>query len=86
MRGRFCCAVASPNINEIASYFQENYSEHRIAKEFTKSIERPEEGSKCDFSKLMKMGFEYKYSMKNILDDSATSGRRLTRSSFSQLI
>lgn len=34
MRGRFCCAVASPNINEIASYFQENYSEHKIAKEY----------------------------------------------------
>ncbi|XP_021803709.1 anthocyanidin reductase ((2S)-flavan-3-ol-forming)-like, partial [Prunus avium] len=32
MSGRFCCAVASPNINEIASYFQENYSEHKIAK------------------------------------------------------
>ncbi|BFG31918.1 hypothetical protein CerSpe_181920 [Prunus speciosa] len=86
MSGRFCCAVASPNINEIASYFQENYSEHKIAKEFTESIEGLEEGSKCDFSKLMKMGFEYKYSMKNTLDDSATSGRRLTRSSFSQLI
>ncbi|KAI5329140.1 hypothetical protein L3X38_028537 [Prunus dulcis] len=83
MRGRFCCAVSSPNIKEIASYFQENYPEHKIAKEF---IEGPEEGSKCDFSKLMKMGFEYKYGVKNILDDSVESGRRLSRSSHSQLI
>ncbi|KAM1025149.1 hypothetical protein ACFX13_039054 [Malus domestica] len=83
MRGRFCCAVASPSIKEIAACFQENYPEYKIAKEFT---EGPEGGIKCDFTKLVKIGFEYKYGMKNILDDSVVSGRRLSKSSLSQLI
>ena len=34
-------------------------------------------GNACDSSKLVKMGFEYKHDMKQILDDSVKCGRRL---------
>ncbi|BFG31914.1 hypothetical protein CerSpe_181880 [Prunus speciosa] len=44
----------------------------------------PEEGTKRDFTKLMKMGFEYKYGMKDVLDDSVACGRLFIWSSFSQ--
>ncbi|CAB4280111.1 unnamed protein product [Prunus armeniaca] len=85
MRGRFCCAVANPTIKEIAIYFQENYKEYKmkIAKELPQG---PEEGTKRDFTKLAKMGFEYKYGMKDVLDDSVACGRLFIWSSFSQVI
>lgn len=39
-------------------------------------MEGPDEGSEHDFTRLTKMGFEYKYGMKKILDDSISYGRR----------
>ncbi|XP_004300863.1 PREDICTED: anthocyanidin reductase-like isoform X1 [Fragaria vesca subsp. vesca] len=83
MKGRFCCAVACHSIKEIAIYFQETYPEYKIHKEL---IEGPEEGSKSDFSKLKKMGFEYKYGIKEILDDSVAWAKKLNGSSFSQAV
>ncbi|GAV65790.1 Epimerase domain-containing protein, partial [Cephalotus follicularis] len=74
MRGRFLCAAANPTIRELALHFQENYSEYKIVEE---SMEGPKRGIKCDCSKLMKMGFEYKYDMKKIIEDSVACGRRL---------
>lgn len=35
---------------------------------------------KCDFTMLKKEGFEYKYDLKKILDDTMESGRRLQQS------
>jgi hypothetical protein len=40
-------------------------------------LEGPDQGVvRCDSTKLMKMGFEYAYDEKKILDDSAECGRR----------
>ena len=40
-------------------------------------IEGPDKGVTFDSTKLMKMGFEYAYDTKMILDDSVACGRRL---------
>ncbi|KAF3448684.1 hypothetical protein FNV43_RR09397 [Rhamnella rubrinervis] len=73
LRGRFFCSVANPTLKQIALYFQQNYPEYEIEKEF---MEGPDEGIDHDFTMLTKMGFEYKYGMKKILDDSVSYGRR----------
>ncbi|XP_040989807.1 putative anthocyanidin reductase [Juglans microcarpa x Juglans regia] len=74
MKGRFLCAAANPTIREIAIYFQEKFAENQIAKEF---MEGPtNNGVGCDFTKLIKMGFEYKYDKNKILDESVASGER----------
>ncbi|KAJ6426479.1 hypothetical protein OIU84_022137 [Salix udensis] len=40
--------------------------------------EEPEiRGIKCDSSKLIRMGFEYKYDMRKIIDESLECGKRL---------
>ncbi|XWS61644.1 hypothetical protein CRYUN_Cryun07bG0144000 [Craigia yunnanensis] len=67
MRGRFICAAANPTIREIATYFRENYPQYEITEEF---MGEEKKGIACDSSKLVKMGFEYKHDMKQILDDS----------------
>ncbi|XP_023920327.1 NADPH HC-toxin reductase 1 isoform X3 [Quercus suber] len=74
MKGRFLCAATNPTIRAIASSFQEKFPEYQIAKEF---IEGPDKGVTFDSTKLMKMGFEYAYDTKKILDDSVACGRRL---------
>ncbi len=40
-------------------------------------MEGSDEGVRCDSTKLMKMGFEYTYDTKKILDDSVACARRL---------
>ncbi|XP_065863052.1 NADPH HC-toxin reductase 1-like [Euphorbia lathyris] len=74
IKGRFLCAVANPSSLEIASYFIQEYPELKIAKEFI-----GEAGEKITFdsSKLIKMGFVYKYDMKKILDGNVKCERRL---------
>lgn len=74
MQGRFLCAATNPTIRDFAIYFQEKFPEYQIAKEF---MEGSAEGVRCDFTKLMKIGFQYKYDTKKILDDSVACGRRL---------
>ncbi|GLT78119.1 hypothetical protein SLA2020_496650 [Shorea laevis] len=75
MRGRFLCAVANPTIREFAMYWQEKYPEYQIAQEF---MDEQDKGVvEFDSSKLMRMGFEYKYDMKKILDDSFNCGRQM---------
>lgn len=39
--------------------------------------EPSESGVRCDNSRLIEMGFEYKHDLKSILDDSVQCGRRL---------
>ncbi|GMI95549.1 hypothetical protein like AT4G27250 [Hibiscus trionum] len=74
MRGRFLCAAANPTIREMAMYFRQNYSQYQISKEF---MGEEKKGIACDSSKLVEMGFEYKYDLNKILDDSVKCGRRL---------
>ncbi|XP_050269035.1 anthocyanidin reductase ((2S)-flavan-3-ol-forming)-like [Quercus robur] len=74
MKGRFLCAATNPTIRAIASSFQEKFPEYQIAKEF---IEGPDKGVTFDSTKLMKMGFEYAYDTKKILEDSVACGRRV---------
>ncbi|XP_059662228.1 NADPH HC-toxin reductase 1-like [Cornus florida] len=75
LKGRFICAATDPTIREMANYYQETYPEFKISQEFMGGAERG--SSRCDPTKLMKEGFEYKYDMKKILDDSVECGRRL---------
>ncbi|TYH58298.1 hypothetical protein ES332_D08G144400v1 [Gossypium tomentosum] len=74
MRGRFLCAAANPTIREMATYFLENESQYQMPEEF---MGEEKKGIAYDSSKLVKLGFEYKYDMKKILDDSVKCGRRL---------
>ncbi|KAK8509046.1 hypothetical protein V6N13_100515 [Hibiscus sabdariffa] len=74
MRGRFLCAAANPTIREMATYFRQNYSQYQISQEF---MGQEKQGVACDTSKLVEMGFEYKYDLTKILDDSVKCGRRL---------
>ncbi|XP_011022524.1 PREDICTED: dihydroflavonol-4-reductase-like [Populus euphratica] len=75
MKGRFLCSAADPTVREIKAYLEENHPEFKIDEKFR---EEPEiRGIKCDSSKLMKMGFEYKYDMRKIIDESLDCGKRL---------
>ncbi|PRQ17458.1 putative anthocyanidin reductase ((2R,3R)-flavan-3-ol-forming) [Rosa chinensis] len=55
-------------------------------KEMAILTQGPQVGSKGDFSKLMKMGFEYEYGIKDILDDSVAWAKKLNGSSLSQVV
>ncbi|KAG5563417.1 hypothetical protein RHGRI_005989 [Rhododendron griersonianum] len=72
--GRFMCAAAEATLQEIASYYQENYPQFKISQEFK---EGPDKRSSCDNTKIMEMGFDYKYGVKDILNGSVDFGRRL---------
>ncbi|CAK7335693.1 unnamed protein product [Dovyalis caffra] len=75
MKGRFLCSAADPTVREIKTHIEENHPEFEIDENFR---EEPEiRGIKCDSSKLTKMGFEYKYDMRQIIDDSLECGKRL---------
>ncbi|KAE8717174.1 hypothetical protein F3Y22_tig00110057pilonHSYRG00084 [Hibiscus syriacus] len=74
MSGRFVCAAANPTIRELTTYFRQYYSQYQISQEF---MGEDKKGVACDTSKLVEMGFEYKYDLNKILDDSVTCGRRL---------
>ncbi|KAK8500537.1 hypothetical protein V6N12_037793 [Hibiscus sabdariffa] len=74
MAGRFICAAANPTIAQIAAYFRHHYPQHQIPQEL---MGEEKEGIAWDQKKLEKMGFEYKYNMKTILEDSVSCGRQL---------
>ncbi|XP_068330993.1 NADPH HC-toxin reductase 1-like [Pyrus communis] len=63
--GRFLCAGAYLSSAEIASHWEKNYPDIRIAKEFVEDIERE---IYWGSSKLKKIGFKYKFGAKEILD------------------
>ncbi|KAM7525854.1 hypothetical protein LguiA_015756 [Lonicera macranthoides] len=77
MKGRFICAAVDSSIREIANYYTQTHPQLQISEEFMGGAERED---RCDFTKLKKEGFEYKYYLKKILDDSVESGRRLQQS------
>ncbi|KAK6143524.1 hypothetical protein DH2020_023872 [Rehmannia glutinosa] len=74
IRGRFLCAAESCTIEEMANLYQEIHPQFQIA-EGSKS--GPDGRCKCDFSKLRKEGYEFKYGLKQILNDSVECGKRL---------
>ncbi|KAJ6712609.1 ANTHOCYANIDIN REDUCTASE-LIKE [Salix purpurea] len=75
MKGRFLCSAADPTAREIITHLEKNHPEFMIEEKFR---EEPEiRGIKCDSSKLIRMGFEYKYDMRKIFDESLECGKRL---------
>ncbi|KAJ6426482.1 hypothetical protein OIU84_022138 [Salix udensis] len=81
MKGRFLCSAADPTAREIKTHLEKNHPEFMIEEKFR---EEPEiRGIKCDSSKLIRMGFEYKYDMRKIIDESLECGKRLGSSTVS---
>ncbi|XWS50070.1 hypothetical protein CRYUN_Cryun12cG0056700 [Craigia yunnanensis] len=76
MKGRFLCVAANQTIREIVMYFRENYPQYQIAEKLMGDVDQ-RSGVGWDCSKLIKMGFQYKFDTKQILDDSVKCGRRL---------
>ncbi|KAF6149623.1 hypothetical protein GIB67_011232 [Kingdonia uniflora] len=74
MTGRFLCTSTCPTHLQMGKYMQENYPEFDIEEKF---IEGPETGIKCGSTKLIDSGFEYKYDLKKLLDDTVACARRL---------
>uniref|UniRef100_A0A6N2JY52 NAD(P)-binding domain-containing protein n=1 Tax=Salix viminalis TaxID=40686 RepID=A0A6N2JY52_SALVM len=73
MKGRYLCAAADPTVREIKAYLEENHPEFKIDEKEEAEIR----GIKCDSSKLKEMGFEYKYDIRKIIDESLECGKRL---------
>nr|XP_043622312.1 putative anthocyanidin reductase [Erigeron canadensis] len=74
VQGRFLCARAYISSSEIAKYYQETYPQYchfnqEYLREFGRDI-------KFGSTKLEDKGFAYKYSTKNILDDSIEFAKR----------
>ncbi|KAI3453806.1 hypothetical protein Pfo_010469 [Paulownia fortunei] len=74
LKGRFLCAAESPTMEEMANCYQEIHPEFQIPEGFKCG---PGGRSKCDLSKLRKEGYEFKYGLKEILNDSVVCGKRL---------
>ncbi|KAK6129953.1 hypothetical protein DH2020_036347 [Rehmannia glutinosa] len=72
--GRFLCAAESCTIEEMANFYQEMHPEFQIAEGFKSG---PDGRCKCDLLKLRKEGYEFKYGLKEILNDSVECGKRL---------
>eukprot|EP00262_Sarcandra_glabra_P019878 TRINITY_DN771_c0_g1_i2.p1 TRINITY_DN771_c0_g1~~TRINITY_DN771_c0_g1_i2.p1 ORF type:complete len:339 (-),score=48.59 TRINITY_DN771_c0_g1_i2:137-1153(-) len=72
--GRFLCASTYPTTVEIATFYQNNHKELEIAKEF---VEGPERGVQYASTKLIDMGFQYKYDLDEILDGSMQCAMKL---------
>ncbi|KAL7150463.1 hypothetical protein ABFS83_05G113400 [Erythranthe nasuta] len=74
LKGRFLCAVESCTIEEMADCYQQIHPEFPILEGFKCG---PDGRSKCDLTKLRKEGFEFKYGLKEILNDSVECAKRL---------
>ncbi|KAK9200226.1 hypothetical protein WN944_015423 [Citrus x changshan-huyou] len=73
MTGRFFCTNIFVSSAEIASCLQQNYPEFHIKQEY---LDVPKREIKWGGTKLEEKGFEYKYDLKMILDDSIKCGRK----------
>ncbi|CAL9105107.1 unnamed protein product [Musa textilis] len=74
MAGRFLCAVAYPTVQDIVDHYAEKYPQLPI---LIREVEG--EGTRIPGSstKLEEMGFEYKYSVEQILEVSVECAKRL---------
>ncbi|XP_027768332.1 anthocyanidin reductase ((2S)-flavan-3-ol-forming)-like isoform X3 [Solanum pennellii] len=73
LNGRFLCASSFVSTAEISNYYQHNYPEFKVNQEYLNDTKRE---IKWGSKKLVEKGFEYKYGMKEILDDCVTSARK----------
>ncbi|XP_063936550.1 NADPH HC-toxin reductase 1-like [Daucus carota subsp. sativus] len=76
LKGRFICSNADPTAKEITEYFKNNNpnSELEILDDCSIIGER---GSRCSSIELIKLGFEHKFNMADILDGSVHCGKML---------
>ncbi|KAK3016045.1 hypothetical protein RJ639_007532 [Escallonia herrerae] len=74
LKGKFICAACDPTIREMVDYYRKSYPDLETSEEFLGVLDR---GSICNNAKLMEDGFEYKYGMKMIIEDSVECARRL---------
>ncbi|EYU40027.1 hypothetical protein MIMGU_mgv1a009689mg [Erythranthe guttata] len=74
INGRFLCAAESCTVEEIADCYQQIHPEFPVPEGFKCG---PDGRSKCELSKLRKEGFEFKYGLKEILNDSVECAKRL---------
>ncbi|GMH00433.1 hypothetical protein Nepgr_002272 [Nepenthes gracilis] len=72
--GRFLCASSFVQSAEIALHFAQSYPHLHVKQEY---LDGPRRNIRWGSSKLNEIGFEYKYNMKMILEDSLHCGRRL---------
>ncbi|XP_006366563.1 anthocyanidin reductase-like [Solanum tuberosum] len=73
LNGRFLCASSFVSTAEIGTYYQHNYPEFKVNKEY---LHDPKREIKCGSKKLVEKGFVYKYGMKEILDDCVICARK----------
>ncbi|OMO64334.1 NAD-dependent epimerase/dehydratase [Corchorus capsularis] len=71
--GRFLCASSFVSVAEIALCYQLNYPEFHVQQEY---LDGPKRDIKWGSTRLTEKGFEYKYDLKMIIDDSIKCARR----------
>ncbi|OMP08604.1 NAD-dependent epimerase/dehydratase [Corchorus olitorius] len=74
VKGRFLCASAYLSSADIASHCQKLFPDIEIPDEFVENLGRD---IFWDSSKLKEIGFEYKFDVKTLLEDSINCGMRL---------
>ncbi|GFP82555.1 dihydroflavonol-4-reductase [Phtheirospermum japonicum] len=72
--GRFLCAADSCTTQDMANCYQQIHPQFQIAEGLKSG---PKGRSKCELSKLRKEGYEFKYGLKDILNDSVECGKRM---------
>lgn len=75
IHGRFFCASGFTTSADIANYYQKNHPEYRLKQGYL-DVPKSNENVNWDFTKLTKMGFEYKYDAKMILEECISCARR----------
>nr|GME09439.1 anthocyanidin reductase ((2S)-flavan-3-ol-forming)-like [Ipomoea batatas]GME17221.1 anthocyanidin reductase ((2S)-flavan-3-ol-forming)-like [Ipomoea batatas] len=77
MSGRFLCANSFVSAAEIANYLRHNYNEFLVNLQDQDCIMNgPERQVVLNYEKLLHKGFTYKKSLKDVVDDSISCGRR----------
>ncbi|KAM3214239.1 hypothetical protein ACQJBY_066599 [Aegilops geniculata] len=74
MAGRFLCAVGYPNMEDYVARFAARYPEHKI---LLKKVAGEGVRVKGDSSKLVDLGFRFKYGVEETLDCSVECAKRM---------
>ncbi|KAL5718956.1 hypothetical protein ACHQM5_011804 [Ranunculus cassubicifolius] len=74
LNGRFICAQAYPTIAEIADHYRKTYPDFRVREETME--EQGRKITNCS-TRLIDEGFEFKFDMKKMLDETVDCARRL---------
>nr|DAD36317.1 TPA_asm: hypothetical protein HUJ06_006958 [Nelumbo nucifera] len=75
IQGRFLCATGCLTIAEMANLYREINPQLSVQREFMEGPERG--GIRFGSTKLIDIGFEYKYDTRKILEESLQCGRRM---------